>query len=154
MSKIVSEQYFRFDSSDYAKNLRQIYGEDGYKKYTAKLNSVITKGKTFTNPIAKSKAEYISEKEIQYKQALANLSKSRNIWNRYKSNYRANLDATSKQNNGISISSQQRQAALEGAGGGAVKAYNNFNNAQAEADYALSLYNDATHDGMPLNLMG
>ena len=32
MSKIVSEQYFRFDSSDYAKNLRQIYGDDGYKK--------------------------------------------------------------------------------------------------------------------------
>ena len=104
MSKIVSEQYFRFDSSDYAKNLRQIYGDDGYKKYTAKMNRIITKGKTFTNPIAKSKAEYISEKEIQYKQALANLSKSKNIWNRYKSNYRANLDATSKQNNGISIS--------------------------------------------------
>ena len=154
MGKIVSEQYFKYDTSDYAKSLRQLYGDGGYKKYTDKMNSIITKGKTFTNPIAESKAEYIAEKEAQYKQALANLSKSRNIWNRYKSNYRANLAATSRQNNGISITGQQRQAALEGAGGGAVKAYNNFNDAQSEADYALSLYNDATHDGMPLNLMG
>ena len=148
MGKLVSEQYFKYDTSDYAKNLRKIYGNNGYKKYTDKINSVIT------NPIAESKAEYIAQKEIQYKQAIANLTKSRNIWNRYKNNYQSNLNATSKQNNGLSITWQQRQVALENSGSGAVKAYNNFNDAQSEADYALSLYKDATHDGMPLNLMG
>ena len=31
---------------------------------------------------------------------------------------------------------------------GAVAAYRNFTKAQSEADFALSLYNDATHSGI------
>jgi hypothetical protein len=37
--KIVSENYFKYDNSDYAKSLRMQYGEDGYKKYTTKMNT-------------------------------------------------------------------------------------------------------------------
>ena len=68
---IVSENYFKNDNSDYAKSLRAMYGEDGYEKYTAKMNSIMTAQKEVTNPIAKSKAEYIKTKEAEYKNALA-----------------------------------------------------------------------------------
>jgi len=139
---IVSENYFKYDNSDYAKSLRKQFGNDGYKKYKAKMNSIMT------NPLTESKKKYTEQKEIQYQQALANLGKARSVWNNYKSTYKSNMSIARYQNNGISLSGEQKRYALEASGDGAVTAYNNFNDAQAEADFALSLLNDATHSGM------
>ena len=145
---IVSENYFKNDNSDYAKSLRAMYGEDGYEKYTAKMNSIMTAQKEVTNPIAKSKAEYIKTKEAEYKNALAMKAKAANIWGRYKNSYSANLSIAKQNNNGYSLSGAQKQQALSNSGDGAVAAYRNFTKAQSEADFALSLYNDATHSGI------
>lgn len=145
---IVSQQYFKYDQSDYAKSLRKIYGEDGYKKYTAKMNSIMTASKDTTNPIAESKKKYTKAKEQQYKQALANLKQASALWNEYKNNYEVNLTAARANNNGASLTGIQKQNALQNSGDGAVTAFRNYNDAQSEVDYALSLYNDATHSGM------
>ena len=64
VTKIVSENYFKYDQSDYAKSLRTIYGEDGYKKYTAKMNSIMTGEENLTNPIKASKEKYIFAKKL------------------------------------------------------------------------------------------
>jgi len=146
--KIVSQQYFKYDQSDYAKSLRKTYGEDGYKKYTAKMNSIMAESKETTNPIAESKKKYTKEKELQYKAALANLKKASNIWNDYKPQYYSNLTTAKANNNGVSLTGIQKQSALQNSGEGAVTAFRNYNEAQAEVDFALSLYNDATHSGM------
>ena len=151
--KIVSENYFKNDNSDYAKSLRKIYGEDGYQKYSAKMNSIMAKeneseSKEITNPIAKTKAEYIKRKEIEYKAALAAAGKAENIWNRYANTYSINLAKAQKSNNGYSLSSTQKQQVLANTADGASAAYRNFNQAQSDADMALSLYFDATHSGM------
>lgn len=144
MSKvqIVSQDYFKYDQSDYAKSLRKIYGEDGYKKYKAKMNSVMT------NPLSESKEKYTQEKKEQYYAALANLKKTGNIWSGYKNQYNTNLNIARAQNGGLTLSSTQRNEALKNAGDGAFTAQQNFKDAQSEVDYALSLYNDATHSGM------
>jgi len=139
---IVSENYFKYDNSDYAKSLRTRFGKDGYKKYITKMES------TCTNPLTESKKEYIKQKEEQYKAALANLEQKRNIWNRFKNNYSINLSAIQAQNNGISVNGMQKQIALKNSGSGAINAYHNFNNAEADADFAFSLLNDATHSGI------
>lgn len=152
--KIVSENYFKYDQSDYAKSLRTIYGEDGYKKYTTKMNSIMTGEENLTNPIKASKEKYIFAKKVAYQQALANLNKSENIWNDYKASYNANLSQAMKNNNGYSLSSAQKQAALANSGDGATTAYKNFTQAQSNADEALSLYFDATHSGMAVNMLG
>lgn len=152
--KIVSEKYFKYDQSDYAKSLRTIYGEDGYKKYTTKMNSIMTGEENLTNPIKASKEKYIFAKKVAYQQALANLNKSENIWNDYKASYSANLSQAMKNNNGYSLSSAQKQAALANSGDGATTAYKNFTKAQSNADEALSLYFDATHSGMAVNMLG
>lgn len=148
VGKVISEFDYKYGTSDYAVNLRKIYGNNGYQKYVAKMNSIMAKDKDLTNPIAESKKEYIAAKEVQYKEALANLAKTRNIWNNYKNTYSTNLNNAIAQNGGISLNGSQRQNILQNSGDGAVKAYNNFNDAQSEVDYALSLYNDATHSGM------
>lgn len=147
IDKIVSENYFKYDQSDYAKSLRKIYGENGYKKYTAKMNSIMTQ-KDLTNPIAQSKEEYIQAKKEQYLAALANYKKASNIWGEYKNQYSVNLNNARANNGGLSISGTQKQLALQNSGDGAVTAFKNFNDAEFEKDYALSLYNDATHSGM------
>lgn len=142
IGQIVSENYFKYDNSAQAQLLRKIYGKDGYKKYTAKMYSIMS------NPIAESKEKYIQEKKEQYLTALANFKKSNNVWNEYKGNYYANLTAARQQNNGLSLNGTQRQSALQNSGDGAVKAYQNFHDAEFEKDYAFSLYNDATHSGL------
>lgn len=151
---IVTENYFKNDNSDYAKSLRAIYGEDGYKNYAAKMNSIMVKEETaskdLTNPIAKSKAEYIKKKEIEYKNALAAAAKAKNIWSNYANNYSVNLNKAQKSNNGYSLSGYQKQQVLANSGDGASAAYKNYNQAQADVDMALSLYFDATHSGMNL----
>lgn len=147
IDKIVSENYFKYDKSDYAQSLRKIYGENGYKKYTAKMNSIMEQ-KDLTNPIAKSKEEYIQAKKEQYIAALANYKKASNIWGEYKNQYSVNLNNAKANNGGLSISGTQKQLALQNSGDGAVTAFKNFNDAEFEKDYALSLYNDATHSGM------
>lgn len=152
--KIVSENYFKYDQSDYAKSLRTLYGEGGYKKYTTKMNSIMTGEENLTNPIKASKEKYIFAKKVAYQQALANLNKSENIWNDYKASYNANLSQAMKNNNGYSLSSAQKQAALANSGDGATTAYKNFTQAQSNADEALSLYFDATHSGMAVNMLG
>ncbi len=139
---IVSENYFKYDNSDHAKSLRSRFGQNGYKKYTAKMQS------TLTNPLEESKKEYIRQKEEQYKAALTNLEQKRSIWNKFKNNYNSNLLVIQAQNNGISVNGAQKQMALQNSGSGAVNAYNNFNDAEADADFAFSLLNDATHSGM------
>ena len=98
VTKIVSENYFKYDQSDYAKSLRTIYGEDGYKKYTAKMNSIMTGEENLTNPIKASKEKYIFAKKVAYQQALAKLGKSENIWNDYKASYSANLAKARQEN--------------------------------------------------------
>ncbi len=146
--KIISEFDYKYGTTDYAVNLRKIYGNNGYQKYVAKMNSIMSKDKDLTNPIAESKKEYIAAKELQYKEALANLGKTRSIWNNYKNTYSTNLNNAIAQNGGISLNGSQKQNILRNSGDGAALAYNNFNDAQSEVDYALSLYNDATHSGM------
>lgn len=150
--KIVTENYFRNDNSDYAKSLRAIYGENGYQKYSAKMNSIMaeddTKSEKVTNPIAKTKAEHIKKKEIEYKNALAAAAKAKNIWSRYANDYSINLNRAKKSNNGYSLSGYQKQQVLANSGDGASAAYKNYNQAQSDADMALSLYFDATHSGM------
>lgn len=148
VGKIISEFDFKNGTSAEIVNLRKTYGNSGYQKYVAKMNSIMAKDKDLTNPIAESKKAYIAEKEAQYKQALGNLNKARNIWNDYKSTYNTNLSNAVAQNGGISLNGTQKQNILKNSGNGAVSAYNNFNDAQSEVDYALSLYNDATHSGM------
>lgn len=146
-TKIISEYEFKFGSSDNAVNLRKIYGNDGYKKYVAKQNSIMVK-EGLTNPIAQTKEAYTAAKKSDYYTALAQLKKTSNIWNDYKSTYHTNLNSLREQNGGLSLSGTQKQSALTSSGDGAVVAYNNFNKAQSEVDYRLSLYNDATHAGM------
>lgn len=147
IDKIISENEFRFGTSDNAVRLRNIYGQNGYKKYVAKQNSVMAKS-DLTNPIAKSKEEYTLAKKSDYYAALAQFNKASNVWNEYKSTYNSNLNTLRTQNNGISLTGTQKQSALVGSGDGAVSAFANFNKAQSEVDYRLSLYNDATHSGM------
>lgn len=148
--KIVSESYFKNDNSDYAKSLRKIYGDDGYKKYYAKMNSIMTldNDEKITNPIAKSKAEHIKRKEIEYKAALAAAGKAKNIWNNYSNQYAMNLSKARANNNGYSLTNSQKQQILANTADGASDAYKNFTQAQSDADMALSLYFDATHSGM------
>lgn len=153
-TKIVSENYFKYDPSDYAKSLRTIYGEDGYKKYTAKMNSIMTGEENLTNPIKASKEKYIFAKKVAYQQALAKLGKSENIWNDYKASYSANLAKARQENNGYSLTSAQKRTALANSGDGATTAYKNFTQAQSNVDEALSLYFDATHSGMAVNMLG
>lgn len=149
ITKIVSENYFKYDNSDYAQSLRKIYGEDGYKKYKAKMNSILAE-KDLTNPVAESKQQYIQAKKEQYFAAVANFKKASNIWGEYKNQYALNLNNVRMSNGGLSLSGVQKQSALQNSGEGAVSAFKNFNDAQFEKDYALSLYNDATHSGMNL----
>lgn len=148
VGNIISEYDFKYGTSDYIVNLRKKFGDNGYQKYYAKMNSIMTKEQDLTNPIAENKKKYIAAKELQYKEALANLTKTRNIWNNYKSTYNTNLSNALAQNGGISLNGSQKHNILLNSGDGAFKAYNNFNDAQSEVDYALSLYNDATHSGM------
>lgn len=152
--KIVSENYFQNDQSDYAKSLRNIYGKDGYKKYIAKMNSIMTSEDGITNPLKLSKEKHIFEKKVAYQQALANFNKSENIWNEYKSKYSTNLEKALKKNNGQGLSSVQKQEVLANSGEGATSAYKNFTQAQSNVDEALSLYFDATHSGLAVNMLG
>jgi hypothetical protein len=140
--KIVSENYFKYDNSDYAKSLRLQFGEDGYQKYTQKMNSIVT------NPLEKNKEEYAQAKAAQYKKALTNLAQAENIWKGYNKNYQSNLITMKNNNNGFSLTGEQKHQALQASGTGALTAYNNFTDAKSEADYALSLWNDATHSGV------
>lgn len=151
VGKIISEQDFKYGNSDYAVNLRKVYGENGYKKYVAKMNSIMVAQKDLTNPIAISKEKYILEKKEQYLAALANFKKASSVWNEFKSQYNTNLNISRSQNNGASLTGAQKQIALESSGSGAVKAFKNYNEAEFERDYALSLYNDATHGGINLS---
>ncbi len=146
MITIVSENYFKNDQSDYAKSLRALYGADGYEKYTKTMNSIMD------NPLKKSHEEYTLKKQEQYKLALAKAKKARTIWNDYKNNYSNNLALMRQNNNGFSLTGMQKHNALQASGSGAVEAFNNFNSAESEVDYALSLYNDATHSSV--NFMG
>lgn len=146
MVTIVSENYFKNDQSDYAKSLRAQYGADGYEKYTKKMNSIME------NPLKKSQEEYIQKKKEQYQIALLKAKKAKTIWGDYKNNYSNNLAAMRQNNNGFSLTGMQKHHALQASGSGAVEAFNNFNNAESEVDYALSLYNEATHAG--INFMG
>jgi len=146
---VVSESYFKYDKSDYAQSLRTIYGEDGYKKYEAKMNSIMDKDSTvLENPIAKSKKAHIAQKEAEYKNALAAKRKAANIWGRYKAGYEANLSTAVRNNNGYSLDGNQKSEVLANSGNGAAKAYRNYTDALSAADEALSLYFDATHSGM------
>lgn len=107
--------------------------------------------KDLTNPIAISKEKYILEKKEQYFAALANFKKASSIWNEFKPQYNTNLNNAKTQNNGFILSGGQKQEALQSSGTGAVQAFKNFNEAEFEKDYALSLYNDATHSGINLS---
>lgn len=152
-TQIVSENYFKYDQSDYAKSLRTIYGEDGYKKYSAKMNSILAKDdENLTNPIKISKQKHIQAKKIAYENAVAQKNKAENIWNNYKRSYYANLDTARKSNNGV-LTGELTRAALANCGNGAEAAYRNFNTANSNADEALSLYFDATHSGLAVNMM-
>lgn len=148
VGKIISEQDFKYGLSDYAVNLREKYGENGYKKYVAKMNSIMVSQKDLTNPISVSKEKYLQDKKEQYLAALANFKKADSVWSEYKPQYNINLNNAKSQNGGISLSGGQKQYALQSSGGGAVKAFNNYNDAESEKDYALSLYKDAAHSGM------
>ena len=85
--KMLSETEFRTDKSDYAKNLRSIYGDDGYQKYSAKINSIIEEGKEKTkkiapdNPLKKSLEARITYLEAEYARAIADTRKKGNIFN-------------------------------------------------------------------------
>jgi len=143
---VISENDFKYGTSVEAQSLRARFGANGYKKYTAYINSIMT------NPLKESHEQYTEAKKEQYKLALLNAKKSEAIWNQFKNNYNNNLAAMRRNNNGFSLSSTQRQQALQSSGSGAVDAMRNFQEAQSEVDYALSLYNDATHAG--INFMG
>ena len=118
---IVSENYFKYDTSDYAKALRARFGNDGYEKYYTKMNSIME------NPIAKHKKEYQEEKRLQYEQAIAKTKKTSNTW--------FGLHTT-------------KQEAFAKKDNNAILAFKNYQQAIADRDFALSLYNDATHSGM------
>lgn|SRR5574344_2403275 len=145
---IVSQNYFQNDNSDYANSLRQIYGNNGYQKYVAKMNSIMASNKDMSNPIAESKAKYIEAKKEQYYQALLNFKGAERNWSEFQGKYNTNLNLARANNNGLSLSGTQKQEALQNSGSGAFKAQQTFQDAEFEKDYALSLYNDATHDGM------
>lgn len=147
VGKIISEYDYKYGTSDYAINLRKTYGDNGYQKYVAKTNSIMEKEKDLTNPIAVSKEKYIQAKKEQYITALANYKKASNVWNEYKPQYSINLNNATTQNGGA-LNGTQKHNVLKNSGDGAVSAYNNFNDAQSEVNYALSLYHDATHSGM------
>lgn len=139
MSVHLSKNEFLYGSSDYAKEMRQKYGDDysGYKKFFKAIN-----------PMEFSRMENIQKKEALYKAALANLKANENIWNRYKNNYEIGLANARARNNGMALNATQKQQVLRATGDGAVQAQANFKNAQSEVDYTLSLYNEATHSGM------
>lgn len=147
VGKIISENDFKYGTSDYAVSLRNTYGDNGYRKYTAKMNSIMN-AKDLTNPISESKERYLLAKKEQYIAALANFKKADNIWGEYKSQYSTNLSIAKNQNGGLTLSGSQKQSALQGSGDGAVSAFKNYNEAEFEKNYALSLYNDAAHSNM------
>ncbi len=136
MAVHLSKSEFLYGDSEYAKSQRKKYG-DNYKAYK--------KSKEIVNPMEVSKKEYIAQKEAQYKEALLNLSKSQALWDNYRKTYDVNLTAARANNNGFSLTGAQKDAVLRASGDGAVQAHANFENAQAEVDYTLSLYNYATH---------
>mgnify|MGYP000813347836 CR=1 FL=1 len=109
VGKIISEQDFKYGLSDYAVNLREKYGENGYKKYVAKMNSIMVSQKDLTNPISASKEKYLQDKKEQYLAALANFKKADSVWSEYKPQYNINLNNAKLQNGGISLSGGQKQ---------------------------------------------
>ena len=82
--RMLSEVEFKTSKSDYAQSLRTIYGDDGYQKYSAKINSIIEEGREKTkkatpdNPLKESleariaylEAEYARVKKINIKNKL------------------------------------------------------------------------------------
>ena len=139
---ILNESEFKYGTSDYAVNLRKLYGIDGYNKYRAKVNSIMD------NPIAENKKAYIETKEAEYKAALANLKQSNTVWSNYKKTYNTNLNNAIAQNGGVSLTGTQKHIILENSGNGAVNAKNDLENAQFEADHAFSCLKDAKLRGM------
>lgn len=139
---ILNESEFKYGTSDYAVNLRKLYGIDGYNKYRAKVNSIMD------NPIVENKKAYIETKEAEYKAALANLKQSNTVWSNYKKTYNTNLNNAIAQNGGVSLTGTQKHIILENSGNGAVNAKNDLENAQFEADHAFSCLKDAKLGGM------
>jgi hypothetical protein len=142
-SLLLSKSEF-YGSGDYAKSLRAAYNNNYYAYYSKNAPLL------FENPLKKTHEKYLKAKKAQYMEALANKNRAENLWNQYKLSYEQNLASMRIQNNGTSLSSSQRKAALNGAGRGAGDALLKYNNAKSEEEYAFSLLRDATSSSISL----
>ena len=76
-------------NTDYAKSLRAIYGDDGYQKYSAKINSIIAEAKekketnkVLDNPMRDTMDARIAYLEQELQKATKDTVKKKNIFHR------------------------------------------------------------------------
>ena len=87
--RMISETEFRTGNSDYAKSLRSIYGDDGYQKYSAKINSIIAEAgddnkKTAPeNPLKRTNEQRIAYLEAEYARVKMQNAKNKSALQRF-----------------------------------------------------------------------
>ena len=87
--RMLSETEFRTGNSDYAKSLRSIYGDDGYQKYSAKINSVIAeangdnKKAVPENPLKRTNEQRIAYLEAEYARVKMQNEKNKSALQRF-----------------------------------------------------------------------
>ena len=140
MTLYISKSEFLNGTSDYAKQMREKYGNDtqAYENYKNATSS----------SLFFSYNEKVEEKEEAYKQAKAKLQEQKNKWNQFKYKYSANLAQATAKNGGFSLNGTQRHQVLQATGDGALKSFKDLEKAQSDLDFALSEYQDAAFSGI------
>ena len=96
--RALSEYDFKNGTSDYAKSLRAIYGDDGYQNYAAKINSIIAQGKEKqSNPLQQSNSARINYLQDALRQAVTLNNKKRNEYRNFRTKLSGMIKITSNQ---------------------------------------------------------
>lgn len=80
--RLLSENEYLRGTSDYARSLRTIFGNDGYQRYCAKINSIIEEGRKnnkIGNPLSESLDARIAYLEEELAKATLNTRKTKNL---------------------------------------------------------------------------
>lgn len=110
--RILSENEFRTGKSDYAKSLRAQFGEDGYEKYSAQINSIIEDAKeknkdiAAENPLKKSNEARIAYLEAEYARAIADTNKKKGLFHNLIKNLSAMLKISLVQEEDLALKEQ------------------------------------------------
>lgn len=96
--RVLSEYDFKNGTSDYAKSLRAIYGDDGYQNYAAKINSIIAQGKEKqSNSLQQSNSARINYLQDALRQAVTLNNKKRNEYRNFRTKLSGMIKITSNQ---------------------------------------------------------